>query len=247
MWYSLLQCFLFVSISPLRIDPLALVPGRSKAVDFIDKAAAIHSLNEEKNRSHPIYKEALMLCQQNYRCTGQDLAVLSPSYSSCAWLQISHMDHSGLGHTLATWAFYMHAAWKNRLTFYSPFYSASHDTGAYLNASAYLFGLHSVFYWARQPPNNTSTLYIPIGIHFDSCSLTNCTLYENVWLFFNTCVVLIKYFMLFYTVVQRITLGAMKGNCSPQLIAQAVNTYKSTKEKGLDRSEGEFFFLFLSF
>ena len=155
-------------VYPVAIDTRVPKHGRSKAVDFIDDLQESSVFYEEQQRSRPIYEDAVNYCKKMYNCSQQDLALLSPRYSSCAWLQVTHMDHSGLGHTFATWAYYMQLAWDNHLTFYSPFYTASRDTRAYLNASAYFLGMHSVYYWGRSPSSNR--IYVKIGDERGDCS-----------------------------------------------------------------------------
>lgn len=89
----------------------------------------------------------------------REFSVLSPIYSGCAWLQVSHVQRLGYGHTFAGFSYYLRVALENNLTYFGSFYTA--DMGnCNLDETAPYFGFHSVFYWARYPPQNTTVIEV---------------------------------------------------------------------------------------
>lgn len=87
------------------------------------------------------------------------IATLDPSISECAYLVVQHVERAGLGHTLACFGKYLQDALSQKLTYFSPFYSAAHDM-CNLNETAHFLGLHPAFFWARQPSVNSTVVEV---------------------------------------------------------------------------------------
>ena len=128
-------------------------PYNTIEMDFVTNVS-INSYNQ----ANEIYQQSIEILKEN-NASDQELAVLSPSFSGCAWLQVSHVERLGYGHTFAGLSYYLRVALENNLTYFGTFYTA--DMGnCNLNETAPYFGFHSVFRWARYPPENSTVIEI---------------------------------------------------------------------------------------
>jgi len=105
-----------------------------------------------------------------------ELSVLSPEYSSCAWLQVNYVERAGLGHSLSSFVNYLADAVRNSLTFHSSFFTSAHNL-CDLNETANFFGLHSVFFRSRYPTLNNSVI---IDIENSTMRCNSSSIYDAV-------------------------------------------------------------------
>jgi hypothetical protein len=139
--------------SSSTINPLVKRGGYDEVDIFPDSDVA--SRTRAKTAARLVFRDSLDALQSDRRIG--NVASLDPKSSDCTWLRINHVERAGLGHTFDAWSYYLRLSIDNRLTYYSPFFSAAHEV-CNLNETTAFFGLHSAYYWARSPPANAEVI-----------------------------------------------------------------------------------------
>lgn len=139
----------------LKCDSYDWHPNAKEGYEDVDifKPSDSHLKAESVEASQPVLEDAVRYVKSHVNSTIAELATLDPTYSNCTWLKTQLIDRAGLGHTFACWANYLKMSIENGLTLHYPFYSSDHEV-CNLNDTTHFFGLHSAFYWGREPPQD---------------------------------------------------------------------------------------------
>jgi hypothetical protein len=131
-------------------------------MDFVTEVSSTNM-----SQAIEVYQQSIEILKEK-NASAREFAAISPSFSGCAWLQVSHTQRAGYGHTFAGFSYYLRVAMENNLTYFATFYTADHGN-CNIDQTAPFFGLHSVFRWARYPPDN-GTVVVEISPDEKKCT-----------------------------------------------------------------------------